>query len=76
MSDPDLLDMRHSAAHLGISYASVRRYRQGGVKPPFPEPAAHYGASPVWRREQLDTWQAQRPGRTGRPRTNPTPQEN
>lgn len=75
MTHDDFLDMRQSAAHLGISYASVRRYRQGGTTPPFPDPARHYGRTPVWTRAQLETWQAKRPGRTGRPPKNPTKEQ-
>lgn len=61
----DLLDTEGVAAMLGIARDSVTRYRARGD---LPEPDAVFGRSPVWRVATIREWQAQRPGRTGRPR--------
>ena len=64
-----LLDLGGVAERLGLSYATVRRYRSQDES--FPEPDALLGQSPGWLPETVDRWQASRPGRGvggGRPR--------
>jgi predicted DNA-binding transcriptional regulator AlpA len=66
MTDAEtLLDRAAVAARLGVHPDSITRYRGRGD---FPEPDATFGRSPAWLPETIDAWQANRPGRTGRPR--------
>ncbi len=65
----NLLDLRGVADRIGLSYATIRRYRS--QDPSFPTPDATLGQSPGWLAETIDAWQAARPGRGvggGRPR--------
>lgn len=65
----DLLDTEAVARLLGVATASVRRYRMSDRPgPAFPAPAATFGASPVWRRSDVEAWVASRPGRGNRTR--------
>lgn len=66
----DLLDTKAVAALLGVAPTTVQRYRASDRVEGFPEPARHYGATPVWEVQQIRAWVAARPGRTGRPRKN------
>ena len=62
------LDMHAAAAHLGVAYATIRRYRATGG---FPDADVVVGQSPGWLAETIDAWQASRPGRGtggGRPK--------
>ena len=62
------LDMHAAAAHLGVAYATIRRYRATGA---FPDADVVVGQSPGWLAETIDAWQASRPGRGtggGRPK--------
>lgn len=61
----DLLDTEGVARMLGIAHESVTRYRARGD---LPEPDVMLGRSPGWYAATIVEWQAQRPGRTGRPR--------
>ena len=54
------------AAHLGVTYDSVRRYRVRDAS--FPAPDGKLGRTPWWRPDTIKAWQAARPGRIGRPR--------
>ena len=66
------LDMMAAADRLGVSYATVRRYRATGG---FPPADVVVGQSPGWLPGTLDAWQAGRPGRGvggGRPRKSVT----
>lgn len=69
----DELTVEGVAAHLGLSVRTVQDYRLDGRLPP---PVATYGRTPVWTRQQLDEWQASRPG-SGRwgPRNAETPRQ-
>lgn len=63
-----LLDLRGAAELVGVSYATMRRYR---TQSDFPEPDAYLGQSPGWLPETLTAWMDARPGRGvggGRPR--------
>jgi predicted DNA-binding transcriptional regulator AlpA len=60
-----LLDRAAVASRLGVHPDSITRY---GARGDFPEPDATFGRSPAWLPETIDNWQANRPGRTGRPR--------
>ena len=60
-----LLDSAGVANLLGIAVASVARYRTRGN---LPAPDVMLGRSPGWWPATILTWQASRPGRTGRPR--------
>ena len=63
------LDLADAADHLGLSYATLRRYRSQDAS--FPAPDVTVGQSPAWWATTLDAWQAARPGRGaggGRPR--------
>lgn len=57
----DLLDLAAIAQRIGVSYASIRRYRSQDAT--FPQPDAMLGQSPGWHANTIDAWQAQRPGR-------------
>lgn len=65
----ELLDRAAVAARLGVHPDSITRYRS---RDDFPSPDATFGRSPAWLPETIDTWQASRPGRTGRPRKDAT----
>lgn len=54
------------ATFLGVSPASVRKYRVRDGS--FPPPDGVLERTPWWRPETIRAWQASRPGRTGRPR--------
>lgn len=60
-----LFDMYNAARYLGIGVATLRTHRHRGS---FPDPFDRFGRTPVWSLEQLDEWQAKRPGKPGRPR--------
>jgi predicted DNA-binding transcriptional regulator AlpA len=62
---PALLDRAAVAARLGVHPDSITRYRNRGG---FPDPDVRLGRSDGWLPETVDTWQANRPGKTGRPR--------
>lgn len=64
-----LLDLRGIADKLGVSYATIRRYRSQDDT--FPEPDAVLAQSPGWLPETVEAWCTARPGRGvggGRPR--------
>lgn len=64
-----LLDLQQVADRLGVSYATVRRYRSQDAG--FPEPDVMLGQSPGWRARTIEAWVSARPGRGvggGRPR--------
>ncbi|HET6699523.1 MAG TPA: hypothetical protein VFG88_10580 [Nocardioidaceae bacterium] len=65
LSGGPLLDSEGVAALLGVKRESVTRMKARGD---LPEPDETFGRSPVWRAATIIEWQAQRPGRTGRPR--------
>ncbi len=50
------------AEHLGLSVRTIQAYRLDGRMPP----AVMVGRTPTWTREQIDEWQATRPGRGAR----------
>lgn len=50
------------AEYLGLSIRTVETYRADGR---LPEPTM-VGRTPTWTREQIDQWQANRPGRGAR----------
>lgn len=54
----DRLTMAQVAQHLGLSVRTVQDYRLDGR---LPEPMM-VGRTPTWSREQIDQWQANRPG--------------
>lgn len=60
MSDP--LTVAQVAEYLGLSIRTVETYRADGR---MPEPTM-VGRTPTWTREQIDQWQATRPGRGAR----------
>lgn len=62
----DQWTMVEVAAHLGVTYDSVRRYRARDEN--FPPPDGKLGRTPWWRPDTIKAWQESRPGRTGRPR--------
>ena len=62
----DQWTMVEVAAHLGVTYDSVRRYRARDEN--FPPPDGKLGRTPWWRPDTIKAWQAARPGRIGRPR--------
>lgn len=58
----DVLTVAQVAKHLGLSIRTVETYRADGR---MPEPTM-VGRTPTWTREQIDQWQATRPGRGAR----------
>lgn len=63
------LDSAEAAEHLGVSVATLYRYRS--TDPSFPAPVVTLRQSDGWWAPDLDAWQAQRPGQGvggGRPR--------
>ncbi len=58
----DILTVAKVAEHLGLSIRTVETYRADGR---MPEPTM-VGRTPTWTREQIDQWQATRPGRGAR----------
>ena len=58
----DLLTVAQVAEYLGLSVRTVETYRADGR---LPEPTM-VGRTPTWTREQIDQWQANRPGRGAR----------
>ena len=58
----DLLTVAQVAEYLGLSIRTVETYRADGR---MPEPTM-VGRTPTWTREQIDQWQANRPGRGAR----------
>ena len=50
------------AEHLGLSVRTIQAYRLDGRMPP----ATMVGRTPTWTREQIDQWQANRPGQGAR----------
>ena len=54
----DLLTVAQVAEHLGLSVRTVEAYRADGRLPE----ATMVGRTPTWTREQIDEWQAERPG--------------
>ena len=50
------------AEHLGLSVRTVETYRAHGRMPE----ATMVGRTPTWTREQIDQWQATRPGQGAR----------
>lgn len=57
-----VMTVRQVASHLGLSVRTVQDYRLDGR---LPEPTM-VGRTPTWTREQIDAWQANRPGRGAR----------
>ena len=60
MSDP--LTVAQVAEYLGLSVRTVETYRNDGRMPE----QTMVGRTPTWTREQIDQWQANRPGRGAR----------
>jgi excisionase family DNA binding protein len=58
----DLLTVAQVAEHLGLSVRTVEAYRRDGRLPE----ATMVGRTPTWTREQIDQWQATRPGQGAR----------
>ena len=58
----DVLTVAQVAEYLGLSIRTVETYRADGR---MPEPTM-VGRTPTWTREQIDAWQANRPGRGAR----------
>ena len=58
----DVLTVAQVAEYLGLSVRTVETYRADGR---LPEPTM-VGRTPTWTREQIDQWQANRPGRGAR----------
>ena len=58
----DVLTVAQVAEYLGLSIRTVETYRADGR---LPEPTM-VGRTPTWTREQIDQWQANRPGRGAR----------
>ena len=58
----DVLTVAQVAEYLGLSVRTVETYRADGR---MPEPTM-VGRTPTWTREQIDQWQANRPGRGAR----------
>ena len=58
----DVLTVAQVAEYLGLSIRTVEAYRADGR---MPEPTM-VGRTPTWTREQIDQWQANRPGRGAR----------
>ena len=58
----DVLTVAQVAEYLGLSIRTVETYRADGR---MPEPTM-VGRTPTWTREQIDQWQANRPGRGAR----------
>ena len=56
------LTVAQVAEHLGLSVRTVQTYRTDGRMPP----ATMIGRTPTWTREQIDEWQANRPGQGAR----------
>lgn len=58
-----------AASHLGLSPSTVATYRARGIFPP-PNVIIGEGKAQVfgWSKETLDIWQANRPGKAGRPK--------
>ena len=54
--------MAQVAEYMGLSVRTVETYRADGR---MPEPTM-VGRTPTWTREQIDQWQANRPGRGAR----------
>lgn len=53
-----VMTVQQVASHLGLSVRTVQDYRLDGR---LPEPTM-VGRTPTWTREQIDEWQAERPG--------------
>lgn len=62
MAVSDVLTVAQVAEYLGLSIRTVETYRADGR---MPEPTM-VGRTPTWTREQIDQWQANRPGRGAR----------
>lgn len=62
MAVTDVLTVAQVAEYLGLSVRTVETYRADGR---LPEPTM-VGRTPTWTREQIDQWQANRPGRGAR----------
>lgn len=62
MAVSDVLTVAQVAEYLGLSVRTVETYRADGR---LPEPTM-VGRTPTWTREQIDQWQANRPGRGAR----------
>ena len=62
MAVSDVLTVAQVAEYLGLSIRTVETYRADGR---MPEPTM-VGRTPTWTREQIDQWQATRPGRGAR----------
>ncbi len=56
----DLLDTSDVAELVGVKVPTIRTYLHRGD---MPKPDRVIGRSPVWRRETIDAWLAERPGR-------------
>lgn len=54
-----VMTVQQVAEHLGLSVRTVQDYRLDGR---LPDPARMVGRTPIWTREQIDEWQAARPG--------------
>lgn len=68
----DLLDSSAVAELIGVKPATIRTYRHRGDMPP---PDRTIGRTPVWLRDTIDRWLAERPGQGvggGRPRKSPS----
>ena len=64
----DILTVAQVAEHLGLSVRTVETYRAHGRMPE----ATMVGRTPTWTREQIDQWQATRPGQGARTDLRPT----
>ncbi|MBM9467289.1 helix-turn-helix transcriptional regulator [Nakamurella leprariae] len=67
------LSEKDIAARVGLQAGTVRKYHSEGR---LPEPAVSIGLDEAtqvdgWTVEQVDAWQAGRPGKPGRPRKSP-----
>lgn len=69
-----MLDLKAVADMIGVSYATVRRYRS--QDPTFPDPDIVLGQTPGWLPDTITAWQDARPGKGvggGRPRHDGAP---
>lgn len=57
------LDPQEVADRLGVTRATVHRYRSTGV---LPAPSRMVGRTPVWDTDVIEAWIASRPGQGNR----------
>ncbi len=55
----DFMTSQDIAETLGVKLTTVHQYRTRGE---LPDPDAHVGRSPVWRKATIEEWLEERPG--------------